>query len=573
MKRSSRSRIGAAEFKLAVKATAKSPLCRRVALAIFVCMIAINSVLLVPLYMNLRAEHRANVVTQARNYLSSVIDVGRLPSIDVMVTRGEALSRSSDLVGGTFVNSAGDVKGVFGQRPALTWQDVATAADPESVHAVRDGRYHEFYLPAHRAGINMGAIIRYDGSKLWRLVQLRLITLVVLALLGTFAITAVTMFIVAAMVMHPLQHMRQTIEFALASPGEARRHLSAFGSHDEVGAISRSLDRLLMLLSEEHGTNVLTPVGILEHIPNPVITFDEDDQVVNANKAALDLFGADLAGDLNAHDWSQQVLIGGVARPLRALVAEGQFQCAAELLTPSGTIACLISGDRLTDGHGEVRGGCLILTAADDLLEDMRRERSLRIETERRAGSLQRRNESLRQMLEACITLIAGATEPATLISVNPGRCIATWLEGGGAGNTIVKGVDYTALPPILSDPQDAKRIFEWALTALALRSRENETRFEIEVRVVGEENAEFIFREPETPGKKTGDAALTDADADVTVLLGAISRLVARQRGRMVNPGGVREGNLVSFQLPIDVAGMVISKGEKERKAAHKAA
>ncbi|MCC0056878.1 MAG: PAS domain-containing protein [Rhodobiaceae bacterium] len=573
MKSGEKNKLTLAEFRLALNATANSPLCRRAALAIFVCMLAINVVLLVPLYLNFKQEHNANIVTQARNYLSSVVDVGRLPSIDVMVTRGEALSRSSDLVGGMFLNSAGDVKGVFGQRPTLKWIDIAASANPDAVQVITDGRYHEFYLSPARSGINMGAIIRYDGSNLWRLVQVRLVTFVILGLLGTIAITVVTMVIVAAMVMYPIQRMRDTIEFALNQPAKARKNLSRFDARDEVGAMSRALDRLLTLLSEAHGGNVLTPSAVLEHIPNPVITFDEHDQVTNANRAALDIFGAELVADLNSLDWSQQVLIAGEPVSLEDLMSDGQFQGAGELITPSGTIACLIGGNRMAAEDDGPKGRCLIFTVADELLEDMRREHRLRVDLERRAGSLKRRNESLRQMLEACITLITGGGEPASLISTNPERCISGWLENGGAGNSVVTAVDYTSLPPILSDPQDARRIFEWALTTLSLRSRASETRLALEVKVVGEDRAEFTFREPEDLKQDTGEAALIDADADVTVLLGAVGRLVARQKGRMIDAGGEREGNRIVFQLPIDVAGMVIKKGEKERKATKKAA
>lgn len=557
----------------ALKATAQSHICRHAAATIFVSMLAINTVLLMPLYFQVEKEYHLNIQAQAESYLSSIIDAGRLPSIDVLVSMGNKLAGSSDLVGGVFVDSAGETKGVFGQRPKLTWAEMKLNSDGFHTHRDDSEGYHEFFIPGDRVGFNLGTIIRYDGSRLWDLMHARLLTFAILALMGTIGISIVIVVIMAMMVMTPLQRLNKAIARALDAPEHARDYLTGFDTDDEVGATSRSLDRLLTLLSTAHADNILTPAALMERLPNPIVTFDPEEKVINANGAAKKLFGCNVIADFATIDWSSCILVDGEAVEPFELAGNGSFQCGGELQVNGEPVACLIGGNQFIGVDGEFGGVCLIFTVASDLLDDMRREKQQRIELEEATVQLRRHNLSLKHMMDACVALIVGGEEKVQRISLHADRYIADWLSAGGAGDTHIAEVRHKAIPPILGDPQDGRRVFEWALTILAIRSTATESAVAIDVKVDDEDQVTFTFREPESPS--SGDAGIAQIDpyADATILVGALGRLLTRQRGKLIRPGGTRDGNVIEFMFMLDAAGMVIMKAEQERKTSRRAA
>lgn len=544
----------------ALATAARSSLCRRGATIVFVAMLLINGALVYPLLQHTIGEHRREVVERTTDYLVTAAGAGRFPTIDVLVSAGRQLAAGTDIVGGVFVNSSGEERGVFGERPRLTWAQIQLSPDGEGIHRIIDGRYHEFFIPPSRSAISFGTIVRVDGRGMWAAVRVHLLEFAILGLAATLAITIVAAGVMAAIVMEPTMRIRQALLLARDAPHEARAHLKGLGRSSEFGQMARAMDGVLSVMESLQIDDALTPHALIERLPNAVVARDLDGQVVFANEAALSLFGMHVIGDFADFDWENDLIVEGQAGRLDVLLDNGRFRTGAEIMRAGEILACLVSGQPVLDADRRRVGSCLVFTEANELLADMRQERQEREAAEAVSAAMQRRAFALSHMLEACIALLGEDDSVPSNITVSPDRFISRWLEQ----NDMVAGIRHGVLPPIMGDPESVGRLVEWALAAIAVRSASEKPSLAVDTEIDGDGNVEYIFREIDRETKANAPVA---PGTDITVLIAAMHRTLQRQEGRLAQTGGGSRGNVVSLVLPLDAVGLAVLETERKKR------
>jgi PAS domain S-box-containing protein len=221
-----------------------SRLCQRVALAIFLCLIAVATIFLVPAYRDLE---RSLLTRAEQSALAAVTSLFRLspqgPSAERLIADGASLLPATSLLGGAIYTTDGVFLGSFGERPSLGERRGPLRAG-QGRYA--DGRQrYEIAWPPARTGAPYLFVARLDTSWIAPQLERFLVRVGLVALVVAIAVTAVTMAILGLTVLAPILELRQRLAAASGDLEHAERHSIPVKRRDELGDVLEDFNRLL----------------------------------------------------------------------------------------------------------------------------------------------------------------------------------------------------------------------------------------------------------------------------------------------------------------------------------------
>ncbi len=228
-----------------------SRLCQRVALAIFLCLVAIVTIFQGPAYRDLE---RSLVTRLEESALASVVSLFRLTPADAapeqVIAAASALLPGTPLMGGALYTPEGAFLGSFGERPELPYGPGMSL--PEGGRYAGDcARYaggctrYEAAWMQDRIGAPFVFVARLESSWIAPQLERFLMRVGLIALSVAVAVTAVTMVILGLTVLAPILELRQRLGAAGADLEHADRHAIPVRRRDELGDVLEDFNRLL----------------------------------------------------------------------------------------------------------------------------------------------------------------------------------------------------------------------------------------------------------------------------------------------------------------------------------------
>jgi PAS domain S-box-containing protein len=225
-------------------AMAGSRLCQRVALAIFLCLLAVATIFLVPAYRELER----NLLTRLeQGALASSAALFRLAPADAgperIIAAAASLLPDTPLLGGTLYAPNGDFVGSFGEPPRFAF-GAGVSLPPTGLYA-EDRSHYEIAWPPGRLGAPYVLVARLDSSWIGPELKAFLIRVGLVALIVAVAVTAVTMAILGLTILAPILELRQRLAAAGSDLENADRHALPVTRRDELGDVLEDFNRLL----------------------------------------------------------------------------------------------------------------------------------------------------------------------------------------------------------------------------------------------------------------------------------------------------------------------------------------
>jgi PAS domain S-box-containing protein len=220
-----------------------SRLCQRVALAIFLCLLAVATIFLIPAYRDLE---RSLLTRAEQSALASVGALFRLTRADAdpagLVAAAGRLLPAPPLLGGALYTERGALLGSFGEAPRLHYTPGGRVEAAR--YAEARSRYELVWGP-DRLGAPYVVVARLDTSSLDPQLDRFLTRVGLVALMVAVVVTAVTMVLLGLTVLTPILELRQRLGAAGNDLEHADRQAIPVKRRDELGDVLENFNRLL----------------------------------------------------------------------------------------------------------------------------------------------------------------------------------------------------------------------------------------------------------------------------------------------------------------------------------------
>jgi len=526
---------------------------RHVALTVFVCGLIASALAAVPSYMSAKARFIEGLRGHATALFVAAVDPSRYPGVDSLLRLGETVMSQSNIVGGTIYSGAGEERGQFGTPPDLDWTNARLGREVTRFTPL-DGSF-ETYLAPEVTGIPYGIMLRLDARDGWARIVTDLQERFLVSALAALLVAIASGLAVSVWVAQPVRSIAAAVDNALNDPAEATRLLARVPQRDELGRLAQAIDQLLFFTAASQEEELMPVLMMLDQCAHGILIMSAEGHLISANPAALRLFGVRSLAALRARPPDR--LLRFEQRPVEplALVAKGPVIGHGEILRGDGEIPCLVSGDSIRGRNGEITRRFLMLVDMRGLLDEVRNEVLNRQRAEREVARLVLDLRRARKAFDACLVLLEldGADAPrANAVTVQPDELIDAWIERLAAESTAAPKLFRAALPPLLGDPGELRRLVDMALEIVRMRSSAPIPQMRIVATVEDEETALFVVSEISQQDGSDTVAPIARAE-DAAIFLAALSVLCRRQQGALQSAAARDNGNAVAVRLRID--------------------
>jgi len=320
----------------------RARLCRRIAAAIFLSVLAIELAILIPSYLAERRALETHLISAGAAALEGAYGRDSLADPAALTARTAALPTPGPVVGGT-IDRAGTTLARFGEAPAHSRD-----ALPATGRRLDDGRRLEVYYPPAAISAEVGILARLDSSAIGAQLTAYLWRIGGLILLISVVVCAATMLVVARKAMVPILSLRAALQAAHAAPQRADQQTFPWreGEWAEVGA---ALGRLLDRVARTYREDLAMMTTLAEGASDAIVAYDTNGRLRYANAAARTLAGCEDLTDMAARGLPR-VRFDAEAplRPLAEVITPGLPSQKVEVAGRDGRcVPCLIEVPRL----------------------------------------------------------------------------------------------------------------------------------------------------------------------------------------------------------------------------------
>ena len=533
--------------------------------SLFLSLVLAEGVALLPASIYWRTEEAIRSERDTLMLLRANVDSTTFPTVADTVRLGERLITFSAVRGGVILNMLGDELGVFGMPPTLRLSE-AQRGNPS--HLSSDQRFLDVYFPQHRTGLAFPLILRLDNSIAEGAVvkRLRDTFLVVLGVALTSSIVLVT--IVGILVIRPVLRLRDAATGATEHPTLADTYRLRWSRSDELGQAARALDQLLAGVSVVHQDDIAAYQDAVQGAPYAVLTYDAKGRLINANPAALVLFGAANVDAMNQQPSAYlKVNEGSESRDLTPLdlIETGDTTRFCGVETPKGLKNCYVSVVTVMRRKSQTLMHYVVNLV--DISQAVAYSQYLEGKVERLGEdniTLRRRLGEQRQLFESCTIILSnlqsdnraagekaiggGPEKPFILIE----SIIDEWCNDAIRNSLILGRRSGGRLPAIRGEANVLNSIFRQALLSAYTHSRWARPILSIEARPALTDGA-LVFDvvtssvngqqgEPSDPSLRTGG---------MIAMLG-LKKALGQVGGRMVETSLSQAEYSLSFAIPV---------------------
>lgn len=513
---------------------------------------------LIPAMIYWRAQEVARLEEHVLSLLRANVDATTFPTVVDTVRAGERLMSFSPIRGGVVVNMFGDELGSFGNPPRLTWRE----AQRDGPIKISDGgRYIDIFYPQYRTGLAFPTMIRIDGDVVSNAISKRqqdtFFVVLGVALISSLVLGA----IIGVLMIRPIVRLRDAAKAAVELPEQADSFRLRWARHDELGDAARALDTLLASVSLLHHDDVAAGQDAILKNPHAILTYDVNGKLLNANPAALTLFGAASIGDLAL---SQQSFLqerpDGVRKELSAIevIRSRSDDKIFTIMTKNRPVQCHVSALSIQKRRGN---GILyhFLTLVDvskyvQVLHGLQEE--TRALTKAR-DLLRGRLAEQKRLFESCAIIMSNlqvqearlAEEESKMERIALEDLLDAWCTDALGDGLISGRIANNALPEIIANRSLVDTVFRQAFLTAYTQSPWEKPIIGAAVHTPAQ-SGDLIFDIhckplPDGAAQPAGD----ERKAAAPIALLSLQRALARLGGRII-PRGPDDG-MISFVLP----------------------
>ena len=284
-----------------VKMIAQSPICRRLAVVVFVSILLIEAVILRPSYLNRERDLLTSLEKDGFVVSSTLVKVlsRDVPTWDKdhsghlhrqaihdrhahRSMMADAMVADSLVRGLVLLDSAGALVEQRGERfSALSIRDMKSQSLRASGKA---DSIHEVYWPASETGLPLGIALRLDASRIDEALSKYALRIMGLVLLIAGFTTAVTMIAAGYLLIFPMLDVKERLK-STSRTATARLPVRKRNRNDEFGEVIGQLNKMLKRI-EDGAERVTNIAKFPEENPNPIIRVTRAGRVLYASDAA-----------------------------------------------------------------------------------------------------------------------------------------------------------------------------------------------------------------------------------------------------------------------------------------------
>ncbi len=323
--------VGASELR----ALWGSQVCRRIALGVLACVLAIELIVMIPAYWGERERFIQNRVVGTDTALR-VMQRDQLAGSSILSPLADSVAQ---LVHHEFLLPGSKIWLAEGAVPAMREEGAALIA----------------YLPIGEQWVEARLSIAGLSQ------HMRMFVLRVGGLVGLVALAAALggLLLVGRQVLQPMIRMHTSLTNAAVAPAKAHTYLLDSLPPGELGACMRALNNLLLRVSRIHREQLALLGAIVDDTAQGIVVFDHAGQPTFANPAMLRLVGAGSLRHLKASDWTglQCSTCRQPGRCTQCSVTSGE----GSLETLDGRVLpCALSGGLLGGDEGPIQRYALV---------------------------------------------------------------------------------------------------------------------------------------------------------------------------------------------------------------------
>jgi len=322
----------------------KCRVCWQLALAVFLCIVAIETIILIPSVRSFERDLLLRLEESSLSALAAVAEIhgGNATSADLAQFE-EAFARVTPIRGGSLLGPNSQPIATFGERPNLI-ANVEKTSESRLDRFItgrsrsENGTRYDVHWPQEATGLTGDVVMRLDSASINAELIAFVLRIVWLVLIISVFVSGGAMIVIGRTVLTPMLQVRDAVVAAWNDPAQADTYRPDYRHRNEMGELVTALNRLLVRISRTHREELAMLNAVASETNVAITACDEVGMLIYANDAALSLCGCQSMMEMQSKGLPRFERPGsdGPAVTLNELLATGGYSGEATLYTGSG---------------------------------------------------------------------------------------------------------------------------------------------------------------------------------------------------------------------------------------------
>lgn len=317
-----------AEISRSAQMIVRSPICRRLAVIVFLGILLIEAVILLPSYLNRERDLLSSLEKDGFAVASSVVNAlsgemtmpgmkhdaagRRQKAMDMLIHRRmmvDSLIRNDFVQGAMLIDPLGAI--IERRGEAFTALELGDSPVGIVRASSANGSFHEVYWPASEAGLAVGVALRLDATRIGEALNAYTLRILVLVLIIAGFTTLVTMIAAGYLLIFPMLDLKERLK-SIDDNATDRLPVGRMNRNDEFGEVIGQLNHMLTRIEDgvEKAANI---AKFPAENRNPILRVTPGGDVLYANPAATGIEGLLVGGDSSSVHPSILELVSGTS--------------------------------------------------------------------------------------------------------------------------------------------------------------------------------------------------------------------------------------------------------------------
>lgn len=340
----------------------KCRICWQIALTVFLCIVAIEAVILIPSVRSFERDLLLRIEESSLNALAAVVEIHGSEATSADLTQLEApLARATPIRGGALLGSNGEPIAAFGEQPNLN-----TGMAPTSKNRLdrfitgrsrtENGTRYDVRWSGEVTGLSGDVVMRLDSSWINSELVSFVIRIAMLVLIISVFVSGGAMIVLGRIILTPMLQVRDAVVAASNDPAEADTYSPDYRRRNEMGELVTALKHLLVRISRTHREELAMLNAMVNETNVAITACDETGVLIYANKAALSLCGCQSMMEMQGKGLPrfERFDSDGTLVTLKELLSGGGYSGEATLYTGAGNpVPSYVNAGILTNNNDQ----------------------------------------------------------------------------------------------------------------------------------------------------------------------------------------------------------------------------
>lgn len=488
--------------------------------------------------------------------LKANVDSTSFLSVNETLRMGERISGFSNVRGGTIYNRLGQDIASFGMHPALSM--LTFERENRRHYVTQDQAFLDMYYPTELTGLAHPMVLRIDAKRVPQILKETLKEKAWTTLMIAFLSAIAIVFLLSMTVIGPVLKLREAVLQATDNPNMADRAKLNWKRGDEFGDVARALDMLFTGVSTVYQEDLAAMQEATQQTAIAMLTYDAGSHLINANTAAMRLFGISLHDNMRAISENFIRRFDGASTkdisPLDLLTEDPPIK-TVNVITNSGLKRCLMNGVVVHKRNGMPLRTIISLIDVTKSAKEKEDFKTEALSLKEKNIALTRRTAEMRNLFQSCMILLSTPQQPDEIAAdaatpegkrargavVLTDRFVNAWYQEARRAHLIDSELEHGVLPPVYGAPEQVEAIFRQAFMAVYSQAQNEKPVICIVARPAGsDQHCYEVYEQPNIGAQRALDETLI---AGAKLSLASLRRSVQAIGGRMeeAEPGRVR--------------------------------